>query len=63
VITSKGVTGGPQYTLRIKNWATDVSTGADAFTFKAPTGAKRVEVKELQDIDEVPQGVIAGGSK
>jgi hypothetical protein len=63
VITSKGVASGPQYTLRIKNWVTDASIGADAFTFKAPAGAKKVDVKEMQDIDEVPSGVIAGDKK
>jgi hypothetical protein len=63
VITSKAVTGGPQYTLRIKNWTTDAPISADAFTFKAPAGAKKVDVKELQDIDEVPSGIIAGGKK
>ena len=56
VITSKAVTGGPQYTLRIKDWKTD-ATVADAFAFKPPAGAKKVEFKELADVDEVPAGV------
>ena len=63
VITSKTVTGEPQYTLRIKTWATDPSFGPDTFAFKAPQGAKKVNVKELADIDEVPAGVVAGGMK
>ena len=58
VITSKAVTGGPQYTLRIKDWKTDVATTADAFVFKPPAGAKKVEFKELADVDEVPAGVV-----
>jgi hypothetical protein len=57
VITSKGVTGGPQYTLRIKDWKADAAA-ADAFVFKPPAGAKKVEFKELADVDEVPAGVI-----
>jgi hypothetical protein len=63
VITSKAVASAPQYTLRIKNWTTDAQISADAFVFKAPAGAKQVDAKELQDIDEVPSGVVAGVAK
>jgi hypothetical protein len=62
VITSKTVTGAPQYTLRIKSWATE-PLSADAFDFKPPQDAKKVDIKELQDIDEVPPGVIVGGKR
>jgi hypothetical protein len=57
VITSKAVTGGPQYTLRIKDWKTDAAT-ADAFVFKPPAAAKQVDFKELANVDEVPAGVV-----
>jgi hypothetical protein len=63
VITSKAVTGGPQYTLRIKDWKTDAQLGADAFVFKPPADAKKVDVKALSEIDEVPAGVVPGGKK
>ena len=63
VITSKTETGAPQYTLRISNWKTDVPAAAEAFTFKPPAGAKKVELKELRDLDEVPAGVVTGGKK
>jgi hypothetical protein len=56
VITSKTVAQAPQYTLRIKELRTDVKADADAFTFKAPDGAKQVEIDGLGDIDEVPPG-------
>jgi hypothetical protein len=61
VITSKSVTGGPQYTLRVKEWRTDVS--ADAFAFKASQGAKKVAFEELADADEVPRGTLSMGDK
>ena len=61
VITSKGVTGGPQYTLRIKEWRTEVP--ADNFTFKPAQGAKKVALADLVDIDEVPQGTVTTGGK
>jgi hypothetical protein len=63
VITSKAVTGGPQYTLRIKDWKTDVPVSADAFVFKPPAGAQKVEISALTDIDEVPQGIAPGEKK
>ena len=63
VITNKAVTGAPQYTLRIRDWQTDAQVASDAFAFKAPAGASKVEVKALAQTDEVPQGVISGGKK
>jgi hypothetical protein len=62
VITSKAVAGSPQYTLRIKEWRSDVP--ADAFAFKPAQGAKKVAVADLTDIDEVPHGTMTtGGNK
>lgn len=63
VITSKAMTGGPQYTLHIKDWKADASISADAFVFKPPTDAKKVDAKALSEIDEVPAGVLPGGKK
>src|ERR1700722_5809285 len=63
VITNKGVSGAPQYTLHIISLVTDGPIAADAIAFKAPTGAKKAEMKDLHDIDEIPSGVVAGGSK
>jgi hypothetical protein len=61
VITSKAVTGAPQYTLRIKEWKTEVA--ADAFAFSPPQGAKKIALGELADIDEVPRGTVTAGAK
>jgi hypothetical protein len=63
VITNKAVTGAPQYTLRIKDWRTDVQVAADAFAFKPPADAKKVDFAALRDIDEVPAGQPTGGKK
>ena len=63
VITSKAVTGGPQYTLRIKDWKTDEQVGADTFVFKPSADAKKIEFKALSEIDEIPAGVVPGGKK
>jgi hypothetical protein len=61
VITSKGIAEAPQYTLRIKEWKTDV--GADAFAFKANPSFKKIALGEMSDIDEVPQGTTKTGGK
>jgi hypothetical protein len=63
VITSKAVTGAPQYTLRIKEWRTDVPPAAEAFAFKPPADAKLVGFAALREIDEIPPGQSSGGSK
>jgi hypothetical protein len=61
VITSKAVTGMPQYTLHIKEWRSDVS--ADAFAFKSAPEAKKVALEALADTYEVPQGSVITGEK
>ena len=61
VITSKGIAEAPQYTLRIKEWKTDVA--ADAFAFKADSSFKKIALGDMSDIDEVPQGTTRTGGK
>jgi hypothetical protein len=60
VITSKGIAEAPQYTLRIREWKTDVP--ADAFAFKPDQSAKKIAMSDLSDIDEVPQGATTQGA-
>ena len=52
VITSKEVTAAPQYTLRIKEWKTDVPVAADAFSFNPPAGSQKVDMSALANLDE-----------
>jgi hypothetical protein len=61
VITSKGIGEAPQYTLRIKDWKTDVA--ADVFAFKPDPSFKKIALGDLSDIDEVPQGTTKTGDK
>jgi hypothetical protein len=61
VITSKGIGEAPQYTLRIKDWKTDVP--ADAFAFKPDPAFTKIALGDLSDIDEVPQGTTKTGDK
>jgi hypothetical protein len=63
VITSKAVGGAPQYTLRLRDWKTGINPAPDTFAFKPPEGSVGVAVTLLKDIDEIPEGVIPGGTK
>jgi len=63
VITSKAIAGSPQYTLRITDWKSDTQIAADAFAFKQPADAKKVEMGALSQLDEVPPGSMTGGTQ
>jgi hypothetical protein len=65
VITSKTLAGAPQYTLRIKDWKTDPIADANAFAFKPPEGAAKVDLdsEEMAEFDEVPPGITEGAKK
>jgi hypothetical protein len=63
VITSKTVTGAPQYTLRIKDWRTNVPADDPNFVFNPPAGATEVDAKILMEIDEVPVGLVGQGRR
>jgi hypothetical protein len=63
VITSKTEAGAPQYTLVIRDWKADVQPSADAFAFKAPDGAKKLDAAALSALDEVPPGSPKGEKK
>jgi len=62
VITSKTLTGAPQYTLRMKDWKTDAQADTDAFVFKPPAGATRVSIESdvVLEFDELPPGAPIG---
>ncbi|MGM4894399.1 DUF2092 domain-containing protein [Tardiphaga sp. 839_C3_N1_4] len=65
VITSKAVTGAPQYTLRIRDWKTDAVADADAFVFKPPAGVTKVDLNSgaMAEFDEIPPGTPSGARK
>jgi len=65
VITSKTVAGAPQYTLRIKDWKTDAVADADAFVFKPPADATKVDLDSgvMVEFDELPPGTPSGAKK
>jgi hypothetical protein len=64
VITSTGITDGPQYTVQLRNWKTGSEVATPDFTFKPPSGAKQIsvdELKKVKDMGELPSNFILGG--
>jgi len=53
VITSKFMKGEPQYSIQIRDWKAGAEVAATDFSFKNPTDAKKVDMKNLAD--ELPE--------
>ena len=63
VITSKLVTGGPQYTIQIRDWKTGGEVPETDFGFKNATHADKVELKDLKGTDALPDHFMKGDTK
>jgi hypothetical protein len=65
VISSKTLTGAPQYPLRIKDWKTDLVSDANAFVFDPPSGTTKVGLESgaMAEFDEIPPGKVSGVTK
>jgi hypothetical protein len=53
VITTKWVTGAPQYSLRLSDWKVAPQIDQAQFTFSAPEGAKKLEQIGVDEIGEL----------
>jgi hypothetical protein len=54
VITSKKVAGFPEYSVDVRNWKTGGAVAPADFSFQAPADAKKLDLGNLGDIDELP---------
>ena len=66
VITSNQVAGGPQYSIQVRNWKTGGEAVSTDFSFKAPAGAKKVDLTDLKNIkgmDELPGHFAKGDAQ
>ncbi len=63
VITSKLIASGPQYTIQTRDWKTGNEVAATDFSFKNPTSAKKVDLKNLKGTDELPGHFVIGESQ
>jgi hypothetical protein len=55
VITSKLMKGEPQYSIQIRDWKAGDEVAETDFSFKNPTDAKKVDLKNLEGTDELPE--------
>jgi len=55
VISSKFMDGEPQYSIQVSNWKAGDEVAATDFSFKPPAAAKKVDLKNLEGTDELPE--------
>ncbi len=58
VITSKKVTGGPQYSIQLRDWKTGGDVASDDFGFKPPANARKIEFKDVPGLSELPKHFV-----
>lgn len=56
VITTKWLTGAPQYSVRFRNWNTEPSIAETQFAFAPPEGARSVETLSAGKAGELKRG-------
>ena len=63
VITSKKVTGQPQYTLDIWAWKTGTEVASDGFKLAIPTDAKKLTPDQVPELNDIPSLFTRKGAK
>ena len=63
VITSKKVTGWPQYTLDTWGWKTGAEVSPDSFKLEIPANAKKLKPDEVPELNDIPSLFRAKGAK
>lgn len=53
VITTKWMTGAPQYSVQLSNWNTKPTIAASEFKFVAPKGAQKLQVFPVDEAGEI----------
>jgi hypothetical protein len=54
VITTKWLTGAPQFEIRLRDWDTSPDIAAGQFTFTAPAGATQLDAFPADELSEFP---------
>jgi len=62
-ITSKQVAGGPQYSIQLSDWKSGDAVAPDDFAFNNSTNAKKIELKDLPNAEDLPSNFVRGKSK
>jgi hypothetical protein len=60
VITTKLVASEPQYSVQVRDWKTGEEVASDDFGFKNPANAKKIDLKDLPDIGDLPKHFVIG---
>jgi hypothetical protein len=63
VITSKKVTGWPQYTLDTWGWKTGAEVASDSFKLEIPAGVKKLAPDEVPELNDIPSLFSVKGAK
>ena len=63
VITSKLIADGPQYSIQVRDWKTGDEVAADDFSFKNQTKAKKIDLKDMSEMDDLPGNYTIGGTQ
>lgn len=63
VITSKLLSGGPQYSIQVRDWKASGEVAATDFTFKNTSDAKKVDLNDLEGTDDLPAHFATGEAK
>ncbi|MFT5730421.1 MAG: hypothetical protein ACI8PB_004601 [Desulforhopalus sp.] len=63
VITSKLIAEGPQYSIQFRDWKTGTEVAADDFGFKNQTEAKKIDLKDIGEMNDLPKSFTPGGAQ
>jgi hypothetical protein len=55
VITTKWMTGAPQFSVQLSNWNLKPVIGADRFTFVAPAGTEKLQTLPVDEAGEISE--------
>ena len=61
VITSKQVDQAPQYSIQIRDWKSGSEVTAGDYRFTNATNAKKIDLKDLTELKELPNHFVIGG--
>ena len=62
VITAKDVDQAPQYSVQIRDWKTGSGVKPDDFAFANSTNARKIDIKDTGDTDELPKHFTPGAT-
>ncbi|WP_425988277.1 DUF2092 domain-containing protein [Ensifer sp. R-19] len=63
VITASQIDEAPQYSIQISDWKTSVDVAAQDYSFVNKTDARKVDLTDLANIDELPDHLTMGDGK